>query len=206
MKLYDGGKAPNPRRVNLFLAEKGVQVERIPVDMGRLEHKGEELTKLNPLQTLPVLELDDGSALTETIAICRYIEETHPENPLMGSTAKEKALIEMWQRRVELQLFYAVAHAFRHLHPAMKTWEVPQVADWGEANKDKALKACEFLNTELADREFIAGDSFSIADITLLVALDFCRLAKIKVPENLSNLNRLHQALKERPASIACAL
>ncbi len=127
MKLYDGGRAPNPRRVRIFLAEKGVEVELVPVDMGALGHKSGELTALNPLQRLPVLVLDDGTVLTETIAICRYLEELHPDPPLFGTTPLERAQVEMWQRRVEFGLLYTVATAFRHTHPAMVEWEVPQV-------------------------------------------------------------------------------
>jgi glutathione S-transferase len=166
MKLYDGGRAPNPRRVTVFLAEKGIEVEKVPVDMGQLGHKSEEVTRLNPLQRLPVLELDDGTAISETVAICRYFEELHPEPPLMGTDAKDKAIVEMWNRRVELIFLGAVANAFRHTHPAMKEWEVPQLPEWGEVNRPKALKFLEMLDTELADREFIAGDRYTIADIT----------------------------------------
>ena len=131
MKLYDGGRAPNPRRVRIFLAEKGIEVPIVPVDMGALEHKSETLTRLNPLQRLPVLELDDGTVLTETVAICRYFEALHPEPALFGKGALGMAQVEMWQRRVEMHLFFPVAQAFRHLHPAMKDWEAPQVGEWG---------------------------------------------------------------------------
>ena len=152
MKLYDGGRAPNPRRVTVFLAEKGIEVEKVPVDMGQLGHKSEEVTKLNPLQRLPVLVLDDGTAISETVAICRYFEELHPEPPLMGTDAKDKAIVEMWNRRMELIFLSAVANAFRHTHPAMKEWEVPQLPEWGEINRPKALAFLEMLDKELADR------------------------------------------------------
>ena len=137
MKLYDGGRAPNPRRVRIFFAEKGLALpELVPVDMARKEHKTEAFTRINPAQRLPVLELDDGTALAETIAICRYIEALHPEPPLFGRDAKEQATIEMWNRRVELGLFASVAAVFRHSHPSMAELE-EQVPEWAEANRDQ---------------------------------------------------------------------
>ncbi|MET0598880.1 MAG: glutathione S-transferase [Mesorhizobium sp.] len=203
MKLFDGARAPNPRRVRIFLAEKGLSVPLAPVDMGAMAHRGEEVTARNPLQRLPVLELDDGTVLTETVAICRYFEELHPSPPLFGEEALGKAKVEMWQRRIELNLFFPVAQAFRHLHPAMKDWEVPQVPAWGEANKPKALEFLAILDRELASREFAAGDRFSIADITGLVALDFMKPARIVVPDALTHVTRWHAALKARPSAAA---
>jgi len=203
MKLFDGGKAPNPRRVRVFLAEKGISVPLVPVDMGALEHKGENVTARNPLQRLPVLELDDGTVLTESIAICRYFEELYPEPALFGTTALEKALVEMWQRRVELNLLMCVAQAFRHVHPAMKGWEVPQIAEWGEANKPKAVEFLRILDRELAGREFIAGDEYSIADITGMIAVDFMKPARIAIPEEFANVRRWYAALKARPSAEA---
>ena len=203
MKLYDGGRAPNPRRVRIFLAEKGISVPLVPVDMAALEHKGGAVAERNPLRRLPVLELDDGTILTETVAICRYFEELHPAPSLFGTGALGKALVEMWQRRLELNLFMPVAQAFRHIHPAMKEWEVPQVPAWGEINKPKALEFLEILDRELASREFAAGDAFSIADITGLCAVDFMKPARIAVPETFGNVRRWHQALKTRPSAEA---
>ena len=159
MKLYDGGRAPNPRRVRIFLAEKGVDVPLVPVDMGALEHRGSAISDRNPLQRLPVLELDGGEILTESIAICRYFEELHPEPALFGRGALGKARVEMWQRRLELHLLFPVSQAFRHIHPAMKEWEVPQIPEWGEANKPKAMEFLKLLDAELGSREFAAGDA-----------------------------------------------
>ncbi|MCZ4288824.1 glutathione S-transferase [Hoeflea alexandrii] len=201
MKLYDGGRAPNPRRVTVFLAEKGIEVDKVPVDMGQLGHKSEEITRLNPLQRLPVLVLDDGTAISETVAICRYFEELHPEPPLMGTDAKDKAIVEMWNRRVELIFLSAVANAFRHTHPAMKEWEVPQLPEWGEINRPKALKFLEMLDKELADREFIAGDRYTIADITGMIGIDFMKPARIERPEHLTNVMRWYQAVSSRPSA-----
>ncbi|HEY5817739.1 MAG TPA: glutathione S-transferase [Mesorhizobium sp.] len=203
MKLYDGGKAPNPRRVRIFLAEKGIEVPLVPVDMGALAHKAETVTSLNPLQRLPVLELDDGTILTESVAICRYFEELHPRPALFGEGPLGKALVEMWHRRIELNLFMPVSQAFRHVHPAMKGWEEPQIAEWGKANKPKALTFLELFDRELASREFAAGDAFSIADILGMIAIDFMKPARIEVPERLSNVRRWHGALKARPSANA---
>jgi glutathione S-transferase len=203
MKLFDGGRAPNPRRVRVFLAEKGVEVPLVPVDMGAMEHRSEAATRRNPLRRLPVLELDDGTVLTESVAICRYFEELHPEPALFGRGALGKALVEMWQRRLEFNLFGTVAQAFRHIHPAMKEWEVPQVPEWGEANKPKAVEFLHLFDKELAGREFAAGDTYSIADITGLVAIDFMKPARIKVPEECVNVLRWHASVSSRPSAAA---
>ncbi len=203
MKLYDGGRAPNPRRVRVFLAEKGIEVPLVPVDMGAMGHKGEEVARRNPLQRLPVLELDDGTILTESIAICRYFEELHPEPALFGRGALGRAQVEMWQRRMELNMLSCVAQAFRHIHPAMKEWEIPQIPEWGEANKPKVLEFLSILDGELADREFAAGEEFSIADITGLIAVDFMKPARITVPEELTNVVRWYQAISARPSAKA---
>lgn len=203
MKLYDGGRAPNPRRVRIFLAEKGIEVPLVPVDMGAMGHRSPEVASRNPLRRLPVLELDDGTVITESVAICRYFEETHPEPPLFGTGAVGKAKVEMWQRRMELNFLSAVASAFRHLHPAMKEWEIPQIAEWGEANKPKALDFLAFLDSELADREFIAGDAFSIADITGMIGIDFMKPARIAVPDECANVRRWYAAVASRPSAAA---
>jgi glutathione S-transferase len=187
----------------VFLAEKGIEVPLVPIDMGALEHKGEAVSARNPLMRLPVLELDDGTIITESVAICRYFEELHPEPALFGRGALGKALVEMWQRRMEFNLLSCVAAAFRHIHPAMKEWEIPQVPEWGEANKPKVVDFLGLLDRELATREFAAGDRFSIADITGLIAIDFMKPARILVPEELGNVRRWHKALSERPSAAA---
>ena len=203
MKLYDGGRAPNPRRVSVFLAEKGIEVERVPVNMAEFGHKSAEVTELNPLQRLPVLVLDDGTVISESVAICRYFEELQPEPPLMGVDARDKAIVEMWNRRMELNFLASVANAFRHTHPAMKEWEVPQLAEWGEINRPKALAFLELLDKELASREFIAGDRYSIADITGMIAFDFMKPARIARPEHLTHVMRWYQAVSSRPSAAA---
>jgi glutathione S-transferase len=203
MKLYDGGRAPNPRRVRVFLAEKGIEVPLAPVDMGAMEHKGEEVASRNPLRRLPVLELDDGTVICESVAICRYFEELHPEPALFGRGALGKAPVEMWQRRMEFNLLTPVTQAFRHIHPAMKEWEVPQIPEWGEANKPKAIEFLRILESELVDREFVAGNEFTIADITGLIAVDFMKPARIQVPDDCVNVRRWHAAMSARPSAAA---
>jgi glutathione S-transferase len=203
MKLYDGGRAPNPRRVRIFLAEKGIAVPTEQVDLGALKHKSPEFGAINPLQRVPALVLDDGSVLTESIAICRYFEAVQPAPPLFGSGAREEAWIEMWQRRLELHLLFPVAHVFRNQHPAMKEMEVPQVPAWAEANKPRIADFLSLLDRELENRQFVASERYSIADITGLVALDFMKPAKLTVDERLSNVRRWHADLSARPSAAA---
>lgn len=201
MKLYDGGRAPNPRRVAVFLAEKGIDIPRVPVDMGAMGHKGPEVSTLNPMRQLPVLVLDDGTVITESVAICRYIEALHPEPPLFGVDPLDCAIVEMWNRRVEHNFMAAVAAAFRHTHPAMKEWEVPQVAEWGEANRPKALKFLDYLDSELATRRFVAGERYTIADITALIAVQFMKPAKIERPMHLTHFARWLEEVSARPGA-----
>jgi glutathione S-transferase len=201
MKLYiDAGRAPNPRRVRIFLAEKGVSVPTEAVDIGAQAHKAPAFRAVNPMQRLPALALDDGTVIAESIATCRYIEALHPAPPLFGEGALDQALVEMWQRRVELHLLGVVSSVFRHLHPAMAALEVPQVAAWGEANKPRVLDFLEFLDAELAGRPFVAGARYSVADITAVVAVDFMKPAKIAVPEGLTRLRSWHAQVSARPA------
>ncbi len=203
MKLYDGGRAPNPRRVRVFLAEKGITVPTEQVDLGALAHKSDAYTAINPLQRVPSLVLDDGTVLTESIAICRYFEIEKPDPPLFGRGAKEVAAIEMWQRRVEFHLLVPISHVFRHLHPAMKPMEVPQVADWGEANKPKVMEFLALLDRELKTRPYVAGDRYSVADITAMICVDFMKSAKLAVPDGLDQLRRWHAEGSARPSAKA---
>ncbi len=203
MKIIETRQAPNPRRVRIFLAEKGVQVPYEDIDLMKGELKTPEFSKLNPSQRVPVLVLDNGMAISETMAICRYFEETKPEPNLLGHSAIGKANVEMWNRRVELGLFNHVSQAFRHTHPAMAHLEVPQVKDWGEANKEKATEALKMLDVQLASNKFIAGDAFSVADITALVAIDFMKPARIQRPPELKNLERWYNEVSSRPSAKA---
>lgn len=203
MKLYDGGRAPNPRRVRIFLAEKGITVPAEPVDIGSMQHKGEAFTAINPLQRLPALVLDDGTILTESIAICRYFEAMQPQPALFGTGALEIALVEMWQRRVELHLLASIQAVFRHLHPSMQALEKPQIADWGEVNKPRVTDFLALFNRELAGRRFAASDAYSVADITAMVAIDFMKPAKLAVPAELTNIARWHADVSARPSAKA---
>jgi len=199
MKILQTRTAPNPRRVRIFLAEKGIEVAFEELDLMTL--KSPEFTELNWFQRVPVLVLDDGTAIAETIAICRYFEETQPQPGLFGNGALGRATVEMWNRRMELGLLLSVAQAFRHLHPAMAQLEVPQVAAWGEANKPRALDVLGFMDRELASRPYVAGDTFSVADITALVAVDFMKPARIQRPPELKNLERWHRDVSSRPSA-----
>lgn len=201
MKIIETRTAPNPRRVRIFLAEKGVEVpfEDRPLD----SLKTTEFTALNPMQRVPVLVLDDGTILSESVAICRYFEEVHPEPALFGRGAKGRAEVEMWNRRVEFGLFFPVAQVFRHLHPAMETLEVPQVAAWGEANRPKALAALAMLDERLGGSRYIAGDAYSIADITALVAVDFMKPARIPRPAEFTHVERWYRDVAGRPSAKA---
>jgi glutathione S-transferase len=203
VKLYDGGRAPNPRRVRIFLAEKDITVPLEPVDLGALQHKSPAYTAINPLQRLPALRLDDGTVIAESIAICRYFEAIAPDPPLFGRGAKDGALVEMWNRRVELHLLLPVSAVFRHLHPSMQQLEQPQVPAWAEANKPRVAEFLSFLDGELKTRPFIAGEHYTVADITALVAVDFMKPAKLTVPEELSRLRRWHADVSARPSARA---
>ncbi len=203
MKLYDGGRAPNPRRVRIFLAEKGISLPLEQIDLNSLEHKKPNFTAINPFQRIPALELDDGTVIGESVAICRYFEELQPEPALFGMGALGRATVEMWNRRLELSLMMPVAFAFRHLHPGAATIEVPQVAQWGEINKGRALEFLPLLERHLADNEYIAGKEFSIADITGGIAIDFMKPAKLLVPETCPHIRRWHALLVSRPGWLA---
>jgi glutathione S-transferase len=203
MKLYDGGRAPNPRRVRIFLAEKEIKVPTEQVDLGTLQQRSEAYSAVNPLQRVPALVLDDGTVIAESIAICRYLEGVQPEPPLFGRGAVGTALVEMWNRRAELHLLLPLSNVFRHLHPAMKQMEDPQVPEWGEANKPRAMAFLQFLDGELKGRAYLAGADYSVADITALVAVDFMRVSKLAIPDALANVKRWHEKVSARPSAAA---
>jgi glutathione S-transferase len=203
MKLYDGGRAPNPRRTRIFLAEKGIKLPLEPIDLGSMQHRSPDYAAVNPLMRVPALVLDDGTVITESIAICRYFEALYPDPPLFGNGALQIARIEMWNRRMELHFLSPVSHVFRNSHPAMKEMEVPQVPAWAEANRPRILEFIRFLDGELQDRPFIAGDAFTVADITGLVSIDFMKPAKLAVPDDLKNLKRWHADVSARPSAAA---
>jgi glutathione S-transferase len=203
MKLYDYARAPNARRVRIFLAEKGITVPTEAVDIGAMQHKSEAYTAVNPMQRLPALVLDDGAVIAESMAICRYFEALHPAPALFGAGATEAATVEMWSRFAELYLFLPVAQVFRHLHRGMKAYEVPQVAAWGEANKPRVEEFLPVLDRQLAAGPFVCGAHYSVADITALVAVDFMKPAKLAVAPQHVNIVKWHALVSARPSAQA---
>jgi glutathione S-transferase len=202
MKLYDSAMAPNPRRVRIFLAEKQIDVPKVQVDLAKAENRQPEFLAKNPMGGVPVLELDDGTYLAESVAICRYFEEQQPDPPLMGTDARDRALVEMWNRRMELYLFNTVTGCFRNTHDFFKG-RIPQVPEYGKVCKEAAQKQIAFLDEVLADRDFIAGDRYTIADITALCAIDFGRITDIRIQDGQKNAARWHQAVSSRPSAKA---
>lgn len=203
MKLYDAAFPPSPRRVRIFLAEKGIEIERVAVDLAKAEHRGEAFSRINPLQRVPALELDDGTIITESASICRYIEALHPEPSLFGRTPKEIALIDMWMRRVEFGIYSTIAAVFRHSHPAMATSEVPQCKEWAELNRPRIHDELALLNAALAGRQWLASEFYSVADIALLCSVDFMRPIRITIPDSLTHLKHWHEAASNRPSATA---
>lgn len=203
MKIIETKSAPNPRRVRMFLAEKGITIPYEEIDIMKGAHREAAFTQANPMQRVPVLILDDGTAISETVAICRYFEEMQPEPPLFGKGALGRATVEMWSRRMELGLMFQVQAAFRHTHPGAAALESPQFKDYGEAAKPRILEMMKILDQQLAASRFVAGDTYSIADITALVAVDFARVVKIRIPEDMKHLARWHAEVSARPSAKA---
>ncbi len=201
MKIYDGGRAPNPRRVQIFLKEKGLELETQQLDLNGHEHRSPEMLAKNPTATVPFLELDDGTVLSETIAICRYLEALNPEPNMFGTSPLECAQIEMWNRRVEFGFFMRVAQSFRHLHPGAAVLEGEQIEAWGLKNQTLAVEYLKILDNQLADSQFIGGERFSVADITTIVAVQFCKPARVRIPEEgLNNFKRWVDEVSARPS------
>src|SRR5277367_6795786 len=186
MKIYNSPTAPNPRRVRVFLAEKGIQVPYEDVDIVTAVNRGPEFRAKNPRGLLPVLELDDGSYIAESVAICRYFEEIQPDPPLFGVGAKERALVEMWNRRMEFDLFIPIADSFRQRHDFFKG-RIRQAPEYAEVQRLNAIDNLAWVDRELADRRYIAGDRFTIADITAMIAIDFARVSKITITPEQPN-------------------
>lgn len=203
MKLYDAAFPPSPRRVRVFLAEKGITVPRVEVDLAGMEHRGEAFTAVNPLQRVPALELEDGTIITESASICRYFEALYPEPSLFGRTPEDIARVDMWMRRVEFGLYATIAAVFRHSHPAMKASEVPQCLEWADINRPRVLAELDFLNSALEGRQWLATDFYSAADIALLCSVDFMRPIRIAIPDEYENLKRWHLAASSRPSAKA---
>lgn len=202
MKIYNSPVAPNPRRVRVFLAEKGVTVPLEDVDITNRVNRQPEFLKKNPLAGVPVLELDDGEYIAESVAICRYFEGLHPDPPLMGVDAKDRAVVEMWNRRMEMTVLLPIADSFRQRHEFFKG-RIRQLPEYAELQKANAEDSLKWLDTELANRRYIAGDRFSIADITAMIAIDFGRVSKIGIQPDQKNLARWHAEVAARPSAKA---
>jgi glutathione S-transferase len=203
VKLYNHAMAPNPRRVRIFAAEKGIEISLEDIDILAGQSRTPEFLAKNSSGGVPVLELDDGSCLCESVAICRYLEGLHPEPNLFGRDLREQAEIEMWNRRMELELFASIGRTVQNtsqiFHGRFK-----QFPEYGEAQRAVVQQRLERMDRELNEYQFVAGDRFTVADITALVAIDIGgRLAEIKIAPELTNLTRWHQAVSSRPSARA---
>ncbi len=205
MKLYTYTGAPNPRRVHIFLAEKGIEIPFEQVDIRKREKRTPEfMEKVNVMGGLPVLELDDGSHIAESVSICRYLEALNPKPALFGATPKEQGVVDMWLRRVELNFMVPVGQVWIHGSPLTKAVNPNQIAEAAEVGRKIVDRYFGFLDRQLADREFIAGDSYSMADISTLCTLDFgaALISLVHSPEQ-KNLTRWHESVSARPSASA---
>lgn len=210
MKLYDFALAPSPRRVRMFIAEKGIEIPSVQINTRERQQFSDEYRAVNPDCVVPTLVLDDGTCLGESVAICRYLEEIHPEPPLMGRDAREKAVIEMWSRRAEIQGYLAAAEAVRNGAPMFEDrglpgvpGGVPQIPALIDRGKQTMGRLLVKLDRRLADNRFLAGAAFSIADITAFVAIDFAKRADIEIPSSCTNVARWFAEIAARPSAAA---
>jgi len=203
MKLYEFEAFPNPRRVRIFLAEKGIEVPREQINVLEGEHRIDAYKAKNPSATVPCLELDDGSYISGCVAISRYFEATNPTPALMGDTPAEQAAVSMWQRRVEEGLMDASTTYFHHATPGLGELELYQNKDWGMKSRERTIATMKWLDKELAGKPFIAGSSFSIADITALCAIDFVMFAEIATLDSYPNLKRWYGEVSARDSAKA---
>ena len=203
MILYGApNPAPNPRRVRIFIAEKGLDLPETPVNLMKREHKSDEHRARNSLGQVPTLVLDDGTAISETVAICRYLDETHPGGALFGTTPLERAQVDMWIRRVEFQLMNPVGMFWRHAHPRTAAL-LTQFKDFGESNRANYESALKWLDRELADKPFVAGDTYTMADICALCTVDFADWIGLPVADDLVNVKAWHARVTARPSAAA---
>lgn len=202
MKLYDLKAGVNPRRVRIFLAEKGVSVPSVEVDMIKGENKSSDYLAKNPMGTMPLLELDDGTLIAESVAICRYFEELHPEPPLFGSTPIERALVEMWNRRMELELLRPITDHFVHVSPFWQGRR-PQVEEAGHLARSVAEARMRWLDKELSTRPFIAGEGYTIADITAQCGFLLGKHTGTPIPAELAHLAGWFATVSKRPTARA---
>jgi len=202
MKLYDFTRAPNPRRVRVFLAEKGITMPMEQVDLFTGANRTPAALRRNPYGGLPVLELDDGTCIAESVAICRYFEDLHPQPALMGVDAKDRAVVEMWNRRMELVLFAHIARYFQHTSEIFKT-RIKQMAEVAEVAREASLAQMRMIDGLIAGRRFIAGERYTIADITAMVALGLGAVVGLTVDPGLANLTRWYGEVSARPSARA---
>jgi glutathione S-transferase len=202
MKLYDDTRAPNPRRVRIFLAEKAVRVPIERVNVMKRENRKPPFLEKNPFGTIPVLELDDGTCISESVAICRFFEEEHPDPPLFGIGSRERAEVEMWNRRVELILLNAVGMVWMHGSPLTASL-LTQIPENVEPNRKRAARFFETLDRSLCDQPFLAGARYSIADISALCTIDFAKIVQIAPDPQLEHVARWHRDVSERPSASA---
>lgn len=200
MLLYHDLRAPNPRRVRIFLAEKGVAYDTIEVEIATSQNLSPEFRKKNPLALLPVLELADGKILRESMAISRYVEELYPEPNLLGENTWERAVIEQWNRHAEFELLVPIAQLFRNTHPFW-TGRIRQCPEYGDMMREVLAHRFDFFNGELAHRPYVAGDRFTVADITALCALDFAKISKLRIEAAIHpNLAAWYERVNQRPS------
>ena len=203
MILYDYPGGPNPRRVRIFLAEKGIAVPMETVDILKRRNRQPDFLEKNPTGGIPILELDDGTCISESVAICRYFEELHPEPPLFGTGAKERAIIEMWLRRVELNLMVPIGMVWVHGHP-LTAKLIQQIPEAAAQNRVRTAMGYRLLNDQLAENEFIAGDTYSVVDAVALATYDFgAGLVGVPPEDGLTHLARWHAAVSARPSATA---
>ncbi len=204
MKLYNAAMpAPNPRRVRIFLAEKGVEVPLVDIAIMKREHKSPEHIARNSLGQVPTLELDDGTMISETVAICRYLESLYPDPLLFGRDALEEALVDMWVRRIEFTVMTPVGMFWRHAHPFTAAVVMPQYREFGESNRAHYERALSWLDKELAGKVFVAGKDYTVADICLLSTIDFATWIGLPLPDGASNVKAWHASVSERPSAKA---
>jgi glutathione S-transferase len=205
VKIYnEDNPAPNPRKVRIFIAEKGVSMQLVRVSIPRREHKAPEFLKKNSLGQVPVLELDDGTCISESIAICRYLEELHPRPPLFGRDPVERARTEMWLRRSEFRLWNPLGQVWINADPRTAAVNPNQFQDYGEHSKKIVASAMRWIDRELSDgREFLAGPNYSMADIVLLCGIDFSKFINIDMPEDARRLRAWHGRVSTRPSASA---
>ena len=203
MLFYDSpNPAPNPRRVRIFAAEKGIDLSSKEVSIPKREQKAPEYVAKNPRGQTPILELDDGTVIAESVAIMRYLEAEQPDPPLFGTTAREIAEIEMWNRRVEMILMPAIAAVWVHTHPFTAALPGRNV-EWGESNRPRVAEGMRFFDGSLEGREYLAGSVFSAADILLLTTVDFAKFIGLEMPSECANLLRWHERVSARPSASA---